>query len=33
VIEFLQGSPVTQTTLDGLFINPPVANFLWCTSA
>jgi len=28
VIEILQGSAVTLTTLDGLTIHPPVANFL-----
>jgi len=29
----LQGSAVTQTTLSGLTIYPPVANFLQCISA
>jgi len=28
VIKILQGSVVTQTTLGGLTIHPPVANFL-----
>jgi len=28
VIELLQGNAVTQTTLGGLTIYPPVANFL-----
>jgi len=28
VIQILQGSVVTKTTLDGLTIHPPVANFL-----
>jgi len=28
VIKILQGSAITQTTLDGLTIYPPVANFL-----
>jgi len=28
VIKILQGSAVTQTTLGGLAIYPPVANFL-----
>jgi len=28
VIKILQGSAVTQTTLGGLTIYPPVANFL-----
>jgi len=30
VIEILQGSGVTQTTLGGLTIYPRVANFLQC---
>jgi len=33
VIRILQGSAVTQTTLGGLTIYPPVANFLQCTCA
>ena len=33
VIKILQGSAVTQTTLGGLTIYPPVANFLQCTCA
>ena len=33
VIKILQGSAVTQTTLGGLAIYPPVANFLQSTSA
>jgi len=33
VIKILQGSAVTLTTLGGLTIHPPVANFLWCTRA
>jgi len=28
VVKILQGSVVTQTTLSGLTIHPPVANFL-----
>jgi len=28
VVKILQASVVTQTTLDGLTIHPPVANFL-----
>jgi len=28
VIKILQGSAVTQTTLGGLTIHPPVVNFL-----
>jgi len=28
IIKILQGSAVTQTTLGGLAIYPPVANFL-----
>ena len=30
VVKILQGSVVTQTTLGGLTIYPPVANFLQC---
>ena len=33
MIELLQGSVVTQTTLGGLTIYPQVANFLQCTCA
>ena len=33
VIKILQGSAVTQTTLGGLTIYPPVANFLQCMCA
>jgi len=33
VIRILQGSAVTQTTLGGLTIHPPVANFLQCMCA
>jgi len=33
VVKIIQGSVVTQTTLGGLTIYPPVANFLWCTCA
>jgi len=33
MIKILQGSAVTQTTLGGLTIYPPVANFLWCICA
>jgi len=30
VIQFLQGSEVTQTTLGGLTVHHPVANFVHC---
>ena len=33
VFKILQGSVVTQTTLGGLTVHPPVANFLWCICA
>jgi len=33
VVKILQGSAVTQTTLGGLTIHPPFANFLWCICA
>ena len=33
VVKILQGSVVTQTTLGGLTIRPPVANFLQCICA
>jgi len=33
VIKILQGSAVTLTTLGGLTIYPPVANFLQCICA
>jgi len=33
VIKILQGSVVTLTTLGGLTIHPPVANFLQCKCA
>jgi len=33
VIKILQGSAVTQTTLGGLVIYPPVADFLQCICA
>jgi len=33
VIKILQGSAVTQTTLGGLTIHRPVANFLYCICA
>jgi len=33
VVKILQGSVVTQTTLGGLTIHPPVANFLQCICA
>jgi len=33
LIKILQGSAVTQTTLGGLTIYPPVANFLQCMCA
>jgi len=33
VVKILQGSVVTQTTLGGLTIYPPVANFLQCICA
>ena len=33
MITILQGSVVTQTTLGGLTIHPPVANFLQCRCA
>jgi len=33
VIKFLRGSAVTKSTLRGLTIHPPVANFLWCICA
>ena len=33
VVKILQGSVVTQTTLGGLTIQPPVANFLQCICA
>jgi len=29
VVKILQGSVVTQTTIGGLTIHPPVANFLY----
>ena len=33
VIKILQGSVVTLTTLGGLTIHPPIANFLQCICA
>ena len=33
VVKILQGSVVTQTTLDGLTIYPEIANFLQCMCA
>jgi len=33
VVKILQGSVVTQTTLGGLTIHHPVANFLQCICA
>jgi len=33
VVNILQGSVVTQNTLGGLTIHPPVANFLQCICA
>ena len=33
MVKIFQGSVVTQTTLGGLTIHPPIANFLQCICA
>ena len=33
MVKILQGNVVTQTTLGGLTMHPPVANFLQCICA